>query len=57
MDIDRHDNIGKKVYCICSKEDDGNLMIRCDKCKGWFHGACVSVIDEPSGKWYCPNCR
>ena len=48
-----------KVYCLCRKPDDGTLMIQCDKCDHWYHGACVGVT-ETDGieqvKWFCPLC-
>ena len=34
-----------QVYCICRKEEDG-LIIQCDSCDEWFHGDCISVIQE-----------
>ena len=33
------------VYCICRKGEDG-LIIQCDACDEWFHGACVRVTQE-----------
>jgi hypothetical protein len=41
MDLD------PKVYCICRKPyKEGDFMIHCDKCKEWFHGKCVNVMQK-----------
>lgn len=50
---------GKKTFCICNNETDGN-MIACDNdtCLfQWFHYKCVGLKTKPSGKWYCEICR
>ncbi|KAF9091962.1 PHD finger protein 3 [Mortierella sp. AD031] len=53
----------KKVYCYCQKPDDGNVMIQCDNCRQWFHGACVDITDETAEmmelkneKFFCEPC-
>jgi len=50
----------EKPYCLCKNISYGN-MIRCDnvQCKKgeWFHYTCVGITVEPSGNWYCPECR
>ncbi|KAI7828627.1 hypothetical protein BC939DRAFT_61810 [Gamsiella multidivaricata] len=53
----------KKVYCYCQKPDDGEVMIQCDNCRQWFHGACVDVTDEiaelmelKNEKFFCDPC-
>ncbi|KAF9933875.1 PHD finger protein 3 [Mortierella alpina] len=53
----------KKVYCYCQKPDDGEVMIQCDNCRQWFHGACVDITDEmaqimelKSEKFFCDPC-
>ncbi|KAG0052671.1 PHD finger protein 3 [Gryganskiella cystojenkinii] len=53
----------KKVYCHCQKPDDGEVMIQCDHCRQWFHGACVDITDEiaemmdlKNEKYFCDPC-
>ncbi|KAF9374666.1 PHD finger protein 3, partial [Podila verticillata] len=53
----------KKVYCYCQKPDDGEVMIQCDNCRQWFHGACVDITDEIANvmelkneKYFCDPC-
>ncbi|KAG0345826.1 PHD finger protein 3 [Podila humilis] len=53
----------KKVYCHCQKPDDGNVMIQCDHCRQWFHGACVDITEEiatimdlKNEKYFCDPC-
>lgn len=34
-------------------------MVACEgkKCLyEWFHYQCVGLVEEPLGKWYCPEC-
>lgn len=44
----------------CNLPDDGTLMIQCDDpcCARWFHGKCVSVLEEPKDdeSWFCKGC-
>ncbi|KAF9584929.1 glucokinase, partial [Lunasporangiospora selenospora] len=53
----------KKVYCHCQKPDNGEVMIQCDDCRQWFHGACVDITDEiaelmglKNEKFFCDPC-
>ncbi|KAF9109674.1 PHD finger protein 3 [Mortierella sp. AM989] len=53
----------KRVYCYCQKPDDGEVMIQCDNCRQWFHGACVDITDEvaelmglKNEKFFCDPC-
>ncbi|KAF9572305.1 glucokinase [Mortierella alpina] len=53
----------KKVYCYCQKPDDGEVMIQCDNCRQWFHGACIDITDEiaqimelKNEKFFCDPC-
>ncbi|KAF9439363.1 hexokinase A [Entomortierella beljakovae] len=53
----------KKLYCYCQKPDDGEVMIQCDNCRQWFHGACVDVTAEvaelmglKNEKFFCDPC-
>nr|XP_054764688.1 uncharacterized protein LOC129271338 [Lytechinus pictus] len=48
-----------KLYCFCRKPDDGSLMICCDECNEWYHGACVGITETEgleNVKWFCPPC-
>ncbi|KAG0229361.1 hypothetical protein BGW41_003060 [Actinomortierella wolfii] len=54
----------KKVYCYCKQPDDGEVMIQCDNCREWFHGACVNITDEDAErmdlsneKFFCKTCE
>ena len=52
--------LNNDVYCICRKPDDGRLMVQCDRCGDWFHGACVNILpaDALAIRIYiCPLCR
>ena len=54
-DDDDDDNI----YCSCREIAYGE-MIACDapECSyEWFHYDCVGLTEEPSGDWFCPDCR
>lgn len=43
--------------CSCGTGDDGNPMIQCDDCRGWFHLTCVGVEeDEIPERWFCTPC-
>jgi hypothetical protein len=44
------------LYCVCRSIDDGQLMVQCDRCKRWFHGACFRLKKPPPGKWFCSRC-
>ena len=47
-----------KIYCSCRLRDAGDEMIKCSKCKEWFHYTCVDL--EPGTKikesWLCAKC-
>ncbi len=48
------------TYCLCGQISWGQ-MVMCEnssKCVGgeWFHFSCVSLVNKPKGKWYCPKC-
>jgi hypothetical protein len=47
------------VYCYCRQVSFGQ-MVACDNetcTREWFHFPCVGLTAEPTGKWYCPDCR
>lgn len=49
------------LFCFCRQPDDGNYMICCGSCDGWFHGACVGIDEENEPEQYlcsdCENCK
>ena len=50
-----------KLYCQCRMPDIvGEPMIRCNKCKEWFHGKiCVAVPQKAwktNAPWFCSSC-
>ncbi|KAL3925773.1 MAG: hypothetical protein SGILL_000191, partial [Bacillariaceae sp.] len=52
------DDKGKR-YCVCGGPNDGKQMLCCDKCKKWFHGACMNVTlseADASESWLCSSC-
>lgn len=45
-----------KVYCICRMPDDGKKMVKCTKCKLWYHCECLlGYLSSEHGR--CPNCE
>ena len=50
----------KHTYCICGQPDDGEVMISCDVCYEWFHGACIGIPSSYQatrmGDYICPQC-
>lgn len=59
-DDDEDDGIeDTKVYCTCRNVSHGD-MVACDNddCPyEWFHWKCVGLTREPTGTWYCDECR
>eukprot|EP01135_Chromosphaera_perkinsii_P007192 Nk52_evm6s744 gene=Nk52_evmTU6s744 len=47
------------IICSCKNQIyRGEFMVACDKCSGWWHGACVGVIEGMAVDQYvCPNCK
>lgn len=49
----------QSTYWSC-KMCDSSLgtgdSIECDKCLFWYHWACVNVVEQPEGYWFCPKC-
>ncbi|CAM9199677.1 unnamed protein product [Discosporangium mesarthrocarpum] len=46
-------------YCLCRGPNDGTFMVCCDKCNGWFHGACVNIKEKNTKEnpdFLCPAC-
>lgn len=47
-------------YCICRQPDNGALMIQCDFCHEWYHGACVNLTAAEIcriDKYRCLPCK
>ncbi|KAL7644120.1 UNVERIFIED_CONTAM: hypothetical protein RMT77_004943 [Armadillidium vulgare] len=46
------------VRCPCNVAKDDGLMIMCDVCSFWQHGACFTIIEESQApaKHYCEKC-
>ena len=44
----KHDG---ELYCLCRKKyEEGQFMIECGKCNGWFHGRFVNFPELFIGK-------
>ncbi len=55
----KKESANQAVFCHCRKPDDGKLMIQCETCLEWFHGACIGVARKNLGKlgsYTCPQC-
>lgn len=49
------------IYCICRLPNDGKPMIKCNKCKRWYHFQCVNLNSTDLDKykysiWNCYKC-
>lgn len=49
------------IRCICgaTEDDEGLMMIVCDKCEAWQHNLCMDVTeveDELLNEYYCEQC-
>lgn len=50
----------QNTYCICRKEDNGELMVGCDSCDDWYHFHCLKLdpsLQKLYYKFYCPYCE
>jgi hypothetical protein len=51
----------KELYCVCRKPSkEGELMVACDACDGWFHPACVGLDTKTAQalpSYTCESCR
>ncbi|QQP35219.1 PHD finger protein 20like, partial [Caligus rogercresseyi] len=47
------------VNCTCKRLEEDGLMIQCDSCLCWQHGACISIFEEEQvpEKHVCSVCR
>lgn len=51
---------GEKVYCICKRPDNGELMVGCDGCDDWFHFSCLKIPETYRRlvySFHCPYCE
>ncbi|ODV57996.1 Spp1p ASCRUDRAFT_72996 [Ascoidea rubescens DSM 1968] len=47
------------VFCLCSKPDNGDIMISCDSCFAWYHFNCLNIHSNLKSlifKFNCPYC-
>ena len=50
---------GCRKHCICEGPVRMSLMLSCDACGKWFHGACIQVSEaeaETLPIWLCSSC-
>ena len=60
-----HRNLGHplrnsfRVYCTCRLPDNGDDMIRCERCSQWYHYTCVGIElgEIVNGIWLCKHCH
>jgi hypothetical protein len=53
-----HTTRGEELHCDCRKPDDGKLMVECEGCSVWYHGACVRIRSVRASRgWKCQSCR
>ena len=47
------------LNCYCNETEFGDkFMLKCDRCKAWFHGECIGVSqDDVPEKWLCDGCQ
>ena len=45
-----------RLYCHCKMPDNGELMVKCKRCKEWFHEACEKG-DFENDDWLCCSCE
>jgi hypothetical protein len=44
------------VACTCgTRDDDGEAMVECDRCRMWFHTRCAQVPDDGAA-FVCAGC-
>ena len=45
--------------CYCNETEFGDkFMLKCDRCKAWYHGDCIGVSrDALPEKWLCDGCQ
>ncbi|OAV89716.1 hypothetical protein PTTG_03246 [Puccinia triticina 1-1 BBBD Race 1] len=49
-----------KTYCVCKGSVYGERMVGCDNAAcpiEWFHYQCAGLTEDPTGNWFCPDCR
>jgi PHD-finger len=43
---DKKEDEDEELFCVCRKPYDGEWMVACDFCPGWFHPRCVGLTRE-----------
>ncbi|KNE99707.1 hypothetical protein PSTG_06998 [Puccinia striiformis f. sp. tritici PST-78] len=49
-----------KAYCFCKGQVYGDRMVACDNSEcpiEWFHYQCAGLTEDPTGNWFCPDCK
>lgn len=49
-----------RSYCICDGQVYGDRMVACDNAYcpiEWFHYQCAGLTEDPTGNWFCRDCR
>ena len=51
-----------KLYCLCQKKWDGQIMIECELCDNWYHPKCIGIFEHDDVKLnlmyiICSICR
>lgn len=50
---------GAELFCVCRKEDNGDLMVACDGCDEWYHFKCMKLDLKWKNlvkSYQCPFC-
>jgi hypothetical protein len=52
-------NAIQHLDCYCNETEFGDkFMLKCDRCKTWYHGDCIGVSrDALPEKWLCDGCQ
>mmetsp|Transcript_16813 Transcript_16813/g.19377 ORF Transcript_16813/g.19377 Transcript_16813/m.19377 type:complete len:1762 (+) Transcript_16813:148-5433(+) len=52
-------NAIQHLDCYCNETEFGDkFMLKCDRCKTWYHGDCIGVNrDALPEKWLCDGCQ
>lgn len=55
----KYDHNSEELFCVCRKEDNGDLMVACDGCDEWFHFKCMKLDlkwQRLVKSYMCPFC-
>ena len=56
----KYDLNSQPLYCVCRREDDGELMVACDGCDEWYHFRCMKLNQKYKdlvSNYYCIFCH